>query len=185
MTSTKSEEESNRRLIIEIAKGDPDALRELYRGQGYWILAYLSNFVGDPLLAEELLQDVMLAVWKSAAQFQARSSVRTWLLSIARHKAINTLHRKQIPQSDLDDTLAVEDDYEQETSYFALAHVQETLDYLSIEQRETLELIFFQDLSAKEVAEVLAVPVGTVKTRLYRALLTLRRLMRRELIEDV
>ena len=80
-------------LIQAIAGGDVPALNELYTRHGANILNYLTSLLHDRPLAEEVLQDVMLAVWENAARFRGDSKVRTWLLSIARNKAINTQRR--------------------------------------------------------------------------------------------
>jgi len=125
---------------------------------------------------------VMLAVWKSATRFQGNSSVLTWLLAIARHHAINARGRRKLPLSTLYDSAVGHDpelsrSLEQDADR---AQIQTALSHLSAEQRETLELIFYHELSGAEAANVLGVAPGTIKSRLSRALITLRRVLRKE-----
>lgn len=158
-------------LVQRMAAGDPHALDELYARHGPHLLAYLAGRLGDAGLAEEVLQDVMLAAWQHAAAFRGRARVRTWLLAIARRRAINAHRRRQpapaIPLDDESDRLAATDSPPSGISD-ALASLPEAL-------RETLELVFYHGLSGVEAAEVLGVPAGTVKSRLHHARARLRR----------
>ena len=95
-------------LVERIGRGDATALEALYARHGRALLAYLIGQVGDPHLAEEVLQDVMLAVWRSAAQFRGESAVRTWLLAIAR-RAITARQRRSPDEPPLDDRAAADD----------------------------------------------------------------------------
>lgn len=169
-------------LIQRIAVGDSAALDALYALYSRQLLSYLIGQLTDRQLAEEVLQDVMLAVWKSAARFQGNSSVLTWLLAIARHHAINARGRRKLPLSTLYDSAVGHDpelsrSLEQDADR---AQIQTALSHLSAEQRETLELIFYHELSGAEAANVLGVAPGTIKSRLSRALITLRRVLRKE-----
>jgi RNA polymerase sigma factor (sigma-70 family) len=167
-------------LVRAIARGDARALEELYSHQGPGILAYLVSRLGDRQLAEEILQDVMLAVWQGAGRFRGKSRVRTWMLSIARHKAINAVKRRRSPQA-----TAIHDNLpglapspsslvERED---ALAQVRDALRRLPEAQRETLELVFYHQLSGNEAAQVMGVSPGTVKSRLHRAKANLYQLL--------
>jgi RNA polymerase sigma-70 factor (ECF subfamily) len=159
-------------LIKAIAQGDTHALEDLYARQGPGILAYLISRLGERQLAEEVLQDVMLAVWRGAGRFRGESRVRTWMMSIARHKAINTMQRQRYVQAsdihkDLPDPAPGPSSLVERED--ALAQVRDALRRLPEAQRETLELVFYHRLSGNEAAQVMGVSPGTVKSRLHRA----------------
>lgn len=165
-------------LIRAMAEGDTHALDQLYARHGPGLLVFLLGQLGDRQVAEEVLQDVMLAAWQGAASFRGDSRVHTWLLVIARHRAINLLRRKVLPRAPLDDTLvdrcqgaheALERDHE-------FATLRCMLQQLPDDQRQTLELIFYHELSGQEAATALGVATGTIKSRLNRAKSTLRKL---------
>ncbi|MBC7872120.1 MAG: sigma-70 family RNA polymerase sigma factor, partial [Chitinophagaceae bacterium] len=90
-------------LIRRMASGEVHALDELYTRFGPAVLSYLAARLYDRALAEEVLQDVMLAVWRSAASFRGESKVLTWMLTIARNRAINTMRKHNVTQTPLDD----------------------------------------------------------------------------------
>jgi RNA polymerase sigma factor (sigma-70 family) len=168
----------DRELIRAVAEGEPDALRELYQRYGYKLLSYLvGQLGGDHTLAEETLQEVMLAVWQRAGAFRGESSVWTWMLAIARYQALNKRQRTKPPGLPLDDSLIAPMNSEIQDEFAALSAA---LDRLPSDQRETLELIFYHDLSGEETAALMGVAVGTVKSRLHRAKAALRKLLRRE-----
>lgn len=166
-------------LIQAMAAGDVSALNELYTRHGANILNYLTSLLRDRQWAEEVLQDVMLAAWEHAARFRGESKVRTWLLTIARHRAINAQRRNTPNLVELDETTfssdtspldAVERSNERQI-------LQKALQQLPPFHQEILVLIFYHQLSGPEVAEVLGVTVGTVKSRLHRAKEMLRRVL--------
>ncbi len=142
---------------------------------------YLLQLTPDYGLAEELLQDTLVAVWKSACSFEQRSSVLTWLFGIARRQAHNTLRQHKISLVDvatLEDMAATEPEPEE----FALSNIARdellaAFKQLALVHREVLVLILIQDLSYEETATILAVPVGTVKSRLSNARKSLRTIL--------
>jgi len=172
-------------LLHRIARQDEDALDELYRRVGPGLLGYLIGRLQDAHLAEEVLQDVLLAAWRSAPHFRGECRVLTWLLTIARSRAINAFHRQIVPAAhdvpidgpDLDKISQTSSSVETASVYLDLrAAFQE----LPEEQRETLELVFYHGLSQEEVAQVLNIAPGTVKSRLHRAKDRLRAWMNAE-----
>ena len=160
-------------LVHAMAKGDAAALDELYAKRGPGILSFLMTQVSDREIAEEVLQDVMLAAWKNATQFRGDSSVRTWLLVIARNRAMNTHRRRKLPLVTLDDAFGA---FGQDTGPLeklekkdSQAKVRDALNQLPAAQREVLLLVFYHQLTGPEVAQVLGLNEGTVKSRLHRA----------------
>lgn len=169
-------------LIRALANGDERALEELYARHGPALLAYLAGRLGDRQQAEEVLQDVMLAAWKGAAKFRGESQVRTWLLSIARYRAINAQRRRTLPRASFYEAASASragplEGLMQEASR---DQVRQALGQLPADQRETLELVFYHELSGPEAAAVLGVAPGTVKSRLHRAKAALRKLLKTE-----
>ena len=172
--------EPDARLIERIGRGEPAALEALYARHGRALLAYLIGQVGDAHLAEEVLQDVMLAVWRGAARFRGDSAVTTWLLAIARRRAITARQRRAPVEQALDEQTASGDTGPIETLVrrSEQSEVRAALRALPDDQRETLELIFYHGLTGPQAAEVLGVAPGTVKSRLHRAKTALERVLR-------
>lgn len=156
-------------LLRAMGCGDAAALAELYRLRGPALLAYLTFRLDDRGLAEEVLQDVMLAAWQAAGRFRGQGRVMAWLLAIARTRAINAYHRQVRPHAI---QVALDEASAQESREPFGSHNEELsagLRTLPAEQREALELVFYHGLSLKETAQVMSVAVGTVKSRLHRA----------------
>jgi RNA polymerase sigma-70 factor (ECF subfamily) len=162
-------------LVRAIAGGDVQAMDTLYERHGLGVLNYLVGQIGDRHQAEEVLQDVMLAVWKGAVHFRGDSQVRTWLLGIARHRALNVRQRRPPPSMPLHEDL-----YAESADTVELDSLLKGLRQLPADQRETLELIFYHGLTGQEAAAVLGVSSGTIKSRLHRAKAALRDLLRKE-----
>jgi RNA polymerase sigma-70 factor, ECF subfamily len=168
-------------LVRSMAQGEVAALNELYARYGGMILAFLTARTGNRQASEELVQDVMLAAWENAARFEARSKVKTWLLVIARNRAINAHRKRQVPIIHLSDVFQTASD---DTGPMEAAErrerkdvVREAIKQLPDQQREVLTLVFYHGLSGPEVAEVLGISEGTVKSRLFRAKEALRRVL--------
>lgn len=172
-------------LVEAIAQGEASALQELYARHGLHILRYLIGKLGEQLAAEEVLQDVMLAVWHKASGFRGDCQVRTWLFSIARNKAYNRLEKiiirqnRERPKQDIfpDEQTNVESivlEHEQRES------VSRAIELLPEEQREALELATYFELKVDEIAKIQGVVAGTVKSRLYLARQALKRLLVKE-----
>ncbi len=170
----------DRELVQRIAAQDQDALQILYARHAPGLLRYLTARIGEARLAEEALQDVMLAAWRGASRFRGECRVYTWLLSIARRCAINAYHRQVVPASrDLPfgDEAIPAAWLDAPGRYHDLAAA---LQALPAEQSEVIELVFYHGLSLAETARVLQVAPGTVKSRLHRARIRLRAWMNAE-----
>ena len=171
----------DRQLLKDIAAGDRQALSELYARYQRPLFNYLLQLTPDYGLAEELLQDTLVAVWKSACNFEERSSVQTWLIGIARRQAHNTLRQRKLPlvdESELEGMAATEPEPENFTlATVARDELVAAFKQLAPVHREVLVLIFVQELSYAEAATILTVPVGTVKSRLSNARRALRTLL--------
>lgn len=171
-------------LIRAMADGDIRALNELYARYGGMLLGYLYARLGNHQLAEEVLQDIMLAVWESAHTFEARSKVKTWLLVIARNRAINATRRKNLPVIELTEVFGLQSDDTGPTEAVERHETQDkvrmAIQKLPEGQREVLVLTFYHQLTGPEIAEVLQISEGTVKSRLHRAKESLKGLLAQE-----
>jgi RNA polymerase sigma-70 factor, ECF subfamily len=167
------ETSSDEMLIGRIARGDQLAMRTLFGRHRVPLYRWLLRLVGDEALAEDLLSDVFLDVWRQAAAFEARSSVSTWLLAIARYKALSARRRRT--DAELDEKVAstvadTADDPEVVLQKKARAELlRHALARLSSEQGEVIDLVYFHGKSVKEVAEIVGIAEATVKTRMFYA----------------
>ncbi|MAE96485.1 MAG: RNA polymerase subunit sigma [Deltaproteobacteria bacterium] len=166
-----SEQEAD--WIRQIADGDRRAFEELYEVYGPRIFRFAIRMVREETKAEEVVNDVMFEVWKSAGRYEARSKPSTWILGIARFRALNAIRGKKIETQELDDATPIvdpsEDAGELLDRHSQIERVKEALTQLSPEHREVVELTYFQGCSYKEIAEIAGCPEGTVKTRMYHA----------------
>lgn len=166
-------------LIHRLAHGDEAALGALYDRHGRLAFALALRVVGDPETAEEVVQEVFVAVWRRAAGYDAaKGSVKSWLLAAARNRAIDVLRMRQArPRTtSFDDLPLISDD---DPARAALAAVDATalraaVAILPPDQRTAVELAYFAGLSYPEIAAQLGIPLGTVKSRLRLALERLR-----------
>lgn len=158
-------------LVQAIARGDEEALARLYERYAGLLFNYLLALVDDRQTAEDLLQEVFLAVWQGARRFRGRSTVRTWVYRIAHHRAIDHLRRRR-PQVSVDEvTLVADHDPEAMVEQSRRAEaVRRALATLSPTHRAVVELTFVHGLSYREIADVLGCPPGTVKSRMSHAL---------------
>jgi RNA polymerase sigma-70 factor, ECF subfamily len=167
------ETSSDEMLIRRIAEGDQLAMRTLFGRHRVPLYRWLLRLVGDEALAEDLLSDVFLDVWRQAAFFEARSSVSTWLLAIARYKALSARRRRM--HAELDEKIASRvadpaDDPEVVLQKKTRAELlRQSLARLSPEHGEVIDLVYFHGKSVKEVAGIVGIAEATVKTRMFYA----------------
>jgi RNA polymerase sigma-70 factor, ECF subfamily len=166
-------------LLRGIGQGDGDAMASFYREHGRAVFAQVLLVVGERLLAEEIVQDTMLAVWRGAGSFRGESSVRSWVIAIARRQTRDRLRGRRLRLVD-EAVLADRPGSAPGTEVMALdraelAEVQGAIRELAAAHREVLGLAFGSGLSLPEVADVLQIPIGTVKSRLAAARAALNR----------
>jgi RNA polymerase sigma-70 factor (ECF subfamily) len=170
--------------IEAIIQGDDQALAKLYSRYGQVLLGYLTHLISDRSVAEELVQEVFLIVWRDAWRFRAQSTVRTWLFGIAHNLGLMHIRRKRPETMDSATTeglISPELD-PMDLADLALKHQRLTSALASLPplQRAVIELTFYHGLARVEVARVLDCPVGTVKSRLHYALKALAHALRTE-----
>jgi RNA polymerase sigma-70 factor (ECF subfamily) len=164
-----------------LASGDLGALDRLYEQYGAMAYAIAYRITGDRSAAEDVVQEAFLGAWRNAARYvDARGTVRTWLLSIVHHRAIDAVRRRrptvELPDSEalLPDTLTLPDTWADVELRLDRAAVQVALGRISEVQREAIELAYFGGLTQTEIADRTGVPLGTVKGRLRLGLQGLR-----------
>ncbi|MBI2882968.1 MAG: sigma-70 family RNA polymerase sigma factor [Candidatus Methylomirabilis oxyfera] len=167
-------------ILAQIAAGSREAFDLLYRRYERRVYGYLLSLVRMPAIAEELMCETMFEMWRGAARFRGDSKVSTWLLGIARYKALSALRNRHMSSDVVNDEApdieAPEDGPLKKVQQKDEAElVQKALQTLSVEHREVLELAFYYDLPYQEIAELVGCPINTVKTRTFYAKQQLKR----------
>lgn len=161
-------------LLKAIAARDETAIAAFYQLYEACIYRFVLSRLNDPHAAADILNEVMMEVWKSAHKFEGRSKLRTWLLGITHFKVLDHYRaRKQHDHDEVDEQLADESPAVQQDKLLEAAQdarlLQQALARLSPEHRQVLHLAFFEDMSYSEIGEVMGVPEGTVKSRIFHA----------------
>jgi RNA polymerase sigma-70 factor (ECF subfamily) len=174
-------------LMRAIAHGDEDALRKLYERHAAATLRLLRRLSPSVAVAEELLQETWLAVWQSAGRFRGDSSVRGWLLGVARRQAHNVLRRKEFATVDLEEAHAHPDERAgteaQVLAGASRGRIVAAIKSLPDIHREVVVLALVEELPYRDVSAVLGVPVGTVKSRMSHARAALARALAEERVQ--
>ena len=160
-------------LIGLIADGDKRAMQVLYARHNVRVYRFILRLTGNQSLAEDLVSEVFLDVWRQADGFESKSQVSTWLLAIARYKALSALRRRT--DEHLDDQMAasIEDTADNPETAVGTKNrntiVQKCLTQLSPAHREVIDLVYYHEKSVAEVAAIVSAPEKTVKTRMFYA----------------
>jgi RNA polymerase sigma-70 factor (ECF subfamily) len=160
-------------LIGRIADGDRLAMQVLFARHHVRVYRFILRLVRNDATAEDLVSEVFLDVWRQAGKFEGRSAASTWMLSIARFKALSALRRRG--EQELDDAMAeniVDDADDPQTSLEKKdtgAVLRQAIDALSAEHREIVDLVYYHEKSVEEVAQIVGIPEATVKTRMFYA----------------
>jgi RNA polymerase sigma-70 factor (ECF subfamily) len=174
-------------LIGRIANGDRLAMQVLFARHHVRVYRFVVRLVRNETTAEDLISDVFLDVWRQAGRFEGRSAVTTWLLSIARFKALSALRRR--PDEELDEETAGAIEDPSDDPEVALekkdksAIIRKCLMGLSAEHREIIDLVYYHEKSVEEVAQIVGIPENTVKTRMFYARKKLAELLKAAGIE--
>ena len=174
-------------LIARIAGGDRLAMQVLFARHHVRVYRFVLRLVRNEATAEDLISDVFLDVWRQAGKFEGRSAVSTWMLSIARFKALSVLRRN--PEEELDEETAerIEDQSDDPETTLAKkdkgAQLRQALSALSAEHREIIDLVYYHEKSVEEVAGIVGIPEATVKTRMFYARKKLSELLKEQGID--
>ena len=173
LAATVGETSSDENLVKQVAVGSKPAMQALFARHRTYVYRWLLRFVSNETLAEDLLSEVFLDVWRQAGRLQCRSSVSTWFMSIARHKALSARRRRTDAQLDEKIQATIADpanDPEvalQEKDRGEL--LRQALTRLSPQHREVIDLVYYHEKSIDEVAQILDMPPATIKTRMFYA----------------
>lgn len=174
---------SDEALVALVARGDEDALAELYDRVGRIAYGLALRILRDDRHAEDAVQEAFLQVWRSATTFRPeRAKASTWILTLVHRRAVDLVRREERRQADplTDDTpvgVAAEATDEAAWLRFERERIQSALKQLPDVQRETLELAYYGGYSQSELADRLGVPLGTIKSRMFAGLARLRELL--------
>jgi RNA polymerase sigma-70 factor, ECF subfamily len=164
---------SDEALIRAIADGDRRALQALYLRHKVRTYRFVLRLIADAALAEDIVSEVFLDVWRQAVGFKGKSRVSTWILAIARYKALSALRGRTDEQLDDCAATAIADPADDPGMMAERRDrsriVRKCLSQLSTMHREMLDLVYYQEKSVEEVAQIIGVPCGTVKTRMFYA----------------
>ncbi|WTO73128.1 sigma-70 family RNA polymerase sigma factor [Streptomyces sp. NBC_00441] len=168
-------------LMGQVARGDQDAFAQVYDAVSGPVLGLVRNVLRDPAQSEEVAQEVLVEVWRTASRFQAaRGSAMNWVLTLAHRRAVDRVRSAQASAARehkaalLDRTPAFDEVTEQVETRLEREQVRRCMRTLSELQRESVTLAYYRGLTYREVAELLAVPLGTIKTRLRDGLIRMR-----------
>ncbi len=167
-------------LMSRIVRRDRRAFEELYRLYDRRLSRFILNMVHRPHLVEEILNDTMLVVWRKAETFDGESKVSTWIFAIAYRRALSALRGLKEP---LEDRYAEERESLEEGPELQLRRRQvhdlllTAMTHLSADHRAVVDLTYFHEMDYREIAEIMACPVDTVKTRMFHARRHLKRVL--------
>ena len=177
----RDEDVSDEMLLKSVAEGDKAAMHIMFARHRARVFRFIHRTIRNPVIVDDIVSQVFLDVWRSASRFEQRSRVSTWLLSIARFKAISFLKERKYESIDQDDVLAIADTME--TPEAALDRRQTDgilrtcLQELSPAHREIIELFYYRDKSITEVSKIVGIPLATVKSRMFYARKQLARIL--------
>jgi RNA polymerase sigma-70 factor, ECF subfamily len=164
---------SDEALIALIAVRDKNAMRLLFVRHSARVFRFLLRLVDNAATAEDLVSETFIEIWRQAGRFEARSKASTWILGIARYKALSSLRQRHADQ--LDDSVVelvadpMDDPETNAQKNKRAALLRNCLQQLPPAQRELLDLIYYHEQSIADVARIIGVPENTVKTRAFYA----------------
>jgi RNA polymerase sigma-70 factor (ECF subfamily) len=179
---TAAQATTDEMLLESIAAGRRSAMHILYLRHHVRVYRFVLRIVRDASMAEDLTSQVFLDVWRTARQFERRSQVSTWLLSISRFKALTALRQRRHEDVDQEDVLEIPD--QADTPETSLARnrtriiLRACVAKLSPAHREIINLVYYHEKSVEEVGAIIGIPQSTVKTRMFYARKQLAHLLR-------
>lgn len=175
MDATYGRDTTEQELLTSVSSGNMAAFEQFYRRYEKRVFQYICTFLHDRAAAEEVVADTMLAVWRGAGNYSHTSRISTWIFGIARHKALDAVRRNVRRQQDVELSTAADlaqpgtDPIDQIQRDQLAVLTKKAMDHLSQDHREILRLVFYEELPYEDIALLLAIPVNTVKTRVFYA----------------
>jgi RNA polymerase sigma-70 factor (ECF subfamily) len=164
---------SDEMLLESIASGEKAAMHVLYARHNVRVYRFILRIIGDASIAEDLVSQVFLDVWRTAGQFEGRSQVSTWMLAIARFKALTALRNRRHEDIDQEEVLQIADTTDTPEAAMDRSQTSTTLRkaiaLLSPAHREIIDLVYYHEKSVEEVGQIIGIPQATVKTRMFYA----------------
>jgi RNA polymerase sigma-70 factor (ECF subfamily) len=180
---------SDEMLLEAIAGGDRTAMHTLYSRHSVRVYRFVLRMLRDTTLAEDLVSQVFLDVWRTAGQFEGRSQVSTWLLSIARFKALTALRQRKHEDIDQNDVMEIADDADTPEASLdrsrTSAILRACVAKLSPAHREIINLVYYHEKSVEEVSGLVGIPASTVKTRMFYARKQLAELLKSAGVDSI
>ena len=177
-------DDADRAVLERIARGELGALDDLYERYKTMSYSIAYRITNDATLAEDVVQEAFLGAWRNAGRYiEGRGSVKTWLLSIVHHRAIDAVRRRratvELPERDEapPQALRLPDIWSEVSATLDADEVRAALGALTDVQREAIELGYFGGLTQVEIAEKTGAPLGTVKSRMRLGLLAMRKVL--------
>ena len=173
MVTTSAARLSDRELVERVARGDRAAVRLLFMRHHARVYRFAARQTGSDMMADDIANEVFLELWRQAPAFEGRSEVSTWLLGIARFKALSALRKKKEEWIGDDDAAAIPDTAD--TPEVAVMKddkataLRGMVNALPEEHRTVIDLAYYHAKSVAEIAGILSIPVATVKTRMFYA----------------
>lgn len=173
VAATSAAQQSDRELVERVAGGDRAAVRLLFMRHHARVYRFAARQTGSEMMADDIANEVFLELWRQAPAFQGRSEVSTWLLGIARFKALSALRKRREEAIDEDEAAAIPDTGD--TPEVAVMKddkataLRGMVNALPEEHRTVIDLAYYHAKSVAEIAEILQIPVATVKTRMFYA----------------
>ncbi len=166
-------QQSDSELVARVARGDRAAVRLLFMRHHARIYRFVARQTGSEMMADDIANEVFLELWRQAASFQGRSEVSTWLLGIARFKALSMLRKRKEEAIDDEEAAAVPDGADSpEVAVMKddkAAALRRMVNALPEEHRTVIDLAYYHAKSVAEIGDILSIPVATVKTRMFYA----------------
>lgn len=159
-------------LIARVASGDQSAMRALYEAHSEAVWRFVRSRLSDEFEANDIVHETMITVWRTAARYEGRASVRSWMLSIARNKVVDHLRKHgRLDLRDADDTVPDEAPIAEVVVAAAqdANRLRACITKLGERQRAAIHLSYFEELTYAEIAEIEHVPEGTIKSRIFHA----------------
>jgi RNA polymerase sigma factor (sigma-70 family) len=177
-TAASARRTSENELLLAVARGETDALRRLYRAFERPLYSLGMRWLDDPKLAEELVQEVTLRIWRRAHSFDPeRGAAASWIFGVARNVASDLARERMRDPIPLAEPRADGAEPWDEDAAWQGWQVAKVLQSMPTDQRTLLELAYIRQFTHSEIARATGIPLGTVKTRLYQALRKLREML--------
>jgi len=180
---------SDETLLDNISGGNRTAMHTLYARHNVRVYRFILRMVRDASVAEDLVSQVFLDVWRTAGQFEGRSQVSTWLLSIARFKALTALRQRQHEDIEQQDVMEIADGADTPEMALDRSRTNDILRacvaQLSDAHREIITLVYYHEMSVEQAGRFIGIPSSTVKTRMFYARKQLAELLKRRGIENL